>query len=207
MVKPKVRDYIYYEKDIKKIVHSCATYAELLAVKGLVYQGFRISELVHFNRMWWRPDDELIAVPRSQMCNCWSCQHDKRHPGVWKTKSVAGQRSIPITPEGYDLFSKYFKEHDSVMEVIKSRVMGWRLIAQRVGKRAGLKLFPHALRGAFATMLAERKFTVYEIKDIMGWSSIEPAQFYVKISASGLKSAMKEKWGGELNIPKEIVSG
>lgn len=55
-------------------------------------------------------------------------------------------------------------------------------------------VFPHALRGTFATILASKGFDIYEVKDVLGWKSIHPAIFYINLAGARIKKSFEEKW-------------
>ncbi len=200
-VKPHTKDYILDDSDIRKVEKALRSDLERLVVLGLLYSGMRISEFIHFSRNWIRWSEGLIRVPRQQSCKCYECKKvlvNKRGEvtkpsGVWKPKTVDSVRPIPIVPEVEQVFKEYFKRHHSIMDIISSRVYAW-MILKNVEKRSGVKLFPHVLRGTFATILATKGFTVEEIKEILGWRSFKTADEYIKLSGVRVQKAMREKW-------------
>lgn len=157
----------------------------------LLYTGLRISEFVHMRRDWidWKRD--LIVIPESQKC----VTHCREKGGVWKPKTKLSARAVPIVPEVKGVLRDFFKKHRSVMEVIPSRGVAYYSL-RYLAREAGIKhkVFPHALRGTFATILASKDFNPYEIKDIMGWSSAKTADDYIRLSARRVKKAVEEKW-------------
>jgi len=116
-----------------------------------------------------------------------------RIKGYWTPKTVASERTIPIVEEAQEVLYPYFKKHDSILEIFPARQYVNNIL-KRLEKRSKVKLFPHCLRGTFATMLAIKGFNPYEITDTMGWSDINIAIFYIKMSGAGLKNAFEEKW-------------
>ena len=115
--------------------------------------------------------------------------------GYWVPKTKASARTIPIVPEAQKVIYPFFKQNKMVLDVFPARQY-INNVLKRLEKRSKVKLFPHALRGTFATMLASRKFTPYEITDTMGWSDINVAIFYIKLSGEVLSEAFEEKWVG-----------
>jgi integrase len=199
--KPHTKDYILTDLQIRRVADSLRSPVERLVVLGLLYTGMRISEFIHMRRSWINWDEKLIRVPREQPCPCYECKRVLRNKkgqvtkpsGVWKPKTSDSVRPIPIVPEVEHIFRDYFKNHKSIMETIGSRVHAW-MILKDVEERSGVKLFPHVLRGTFATILAAKEFTVEEIKEILGWRSFKTADEYIKLSGARIKKAIKEKW-------------
>ena len=82
-----------------------------------------------------------------------------------------------------------------VMAVIPNRIAAYKII-RSMSERIGIshKVFPHALRGTFATILAAKNFNVWEIMDALGWTSAKTAEIYIRFSAARVSKAFKEKW-------------
>jgi len=113
--------------------------------------------------------------------------------GYWVPKTKASIRTIPVVPEAQEVLYPFFKQYKKVQDVYP-----WRQyvnnILNKLSKRSKIKIFPHCLRGTFATMLATKGFDAFEITDVMGWSDINVAIFYIKLSGTVLKNAFEEKW-------------
>jgi len=199
--KPRTRDYILDDSDILRVKRSLKTFTEALLVLGLLYTGMRVSEFIHFRKSWVNWKKGLILVPRQQVCSCYSCKKVLKNrkgeivkpSGVWKPKTDESVRPIPVLPEVERLFIEHFKRHDTIMDVIASRVYAW-MILKRVGERSGVKLFPHVLRGTFATLLAAKGFDATEITPLLGWKSFKMADQYIKFSGARVLKAVHEKW-------------
>jgi len=189
-MKPHTKDHILDDSDIRRVRRSLNSWVEVLVILGLLYTGMRVSEFIHFRRQWINWKKELISVPREQVCGCYDCA---RRGGVWRPKTKDAVRPIPILPEVEKIFRGYFKQHDAIMDVVASRVYAW-MIVKSVERRSGVKLFPHVLRGTFATLLADRDFTAAELKDMLGWKSFKTADEYIKLSGARVSRAVKEKW-------------
>jgi len=199
--KPQTRDYILDESDIKKVRRSLKTFVEGLVVLGLLYTGMRVSEFVHMRKDWISWKTGLIRIPRQQRCDCYECKKVLRNrkgevtkpAGVWRPKTPESIRPIPILPEIEALFRQYFQRSSQIMDVVGSRVYAW-MVLKRVEQRSGVKLFPHVLRGTFATLLASKDFDATEITPLLGWKSFKMADFYIKLSGARVLKAVQEKW-------------
>jgi integrase len=159
-------------------------------------------------REWVNWDVGYIRVPESQPCNCYVCRKPRyrldrktgerklvKPAGVWKVKVPEAARVIPLTPEVRSVLERYFGRFDSIMENVRSQPVAWRIV-RGVAERAGLskRIFPHALRGTFASILAGKGFDSFAIQAALGWKSIKTADEYVRISPDRLLRKFKEKW-------------
>jgi len=202
--KPKTIDNILTEEEIEKLKKSARGLREKFVVYMLLYSGMRISELVHMRRDWVDFRRGIIYIPKEQPCRCSpSCRKPlfnrkgemTKPPNTWKPKTSASVRAIPIVPEIEDVLTKFFSKYRSVMDCIPSRGSA-HYILRKVARRAGINhpVFPHALRGTYATTLAAKGFTPFEIRDALGWKTIEPATHYIRLAGERLKKAFEEKW-------------
>jgi len=187
-VKPKTVENILTERDVVRLLKACRNKREAFVVGGLVFTGMRVSEFIHMDRSWIR--DGAIHIPRSKKCSCSECA---KKGGIWTPKTPSSIRVIPIVPEIESLFSEFFSEYNSVMELIPNRQKAHYIIRD-VGKRINKKVFPHSLRGTFATILAKKGFNPFEIKDVMGWSKIDVAMSYINMVGAYVKEAFRQKW-------------
>lgn len=190
--KPFSRDNILGPEEIKKLLLACKTKREKLLIFSLLYTGMRISEFLHFKRSWLSYNKDMITIPLKQECRCYECKHKGK---IWKPKTEYGNRTIPILNECKDIILSYFSEHEAIKETIPNRVFAWEYI-KKMGRRAkiGHKVFPHAIRATFATLLAEKGFDVLEITHVMGWKSPEMAMTYIRLSGQKLKEEFDKKW-------------
>ena len=191
LTKPKSREYILTDTQINTILSNIKDPKEVILVYGMLYTGMRVSEFLHLTRSWINFNDELISIPKEMKCSCTECS--RLRGGVWKIKTKDGVRDIYIVDEIKGLLKSYFSKYTSVLELIPNRIIAWKIITG-VGKRNGIKLFPHSLRSSFATILASKGFSEYGICGVMGWSDIMRAKFYVKIAGKRVKDEFKKKW-------------
>ena len=80
------------------------------------------------------------------------------------------------------------------MEIIPNRVIAWTII-KRISKIANVKhkVFPHALRATFATILVSKGFKELELVNIFGWKTMDMAKEYVKFGEYEMQKSF-EKW-------------
>jgi len=101
-------------------------------------------------------------------------------------------RKIYLVPELEPILKKYFRSHHSINEVVHTRTVAYHIV-KKVAKKAGIKtLYPHSLRGTFATIMYEKGYKTLEIRDILGWESFETANLYMKSRMS--KEEFHQKW-------------
>ena len=192
--KPKTWSNILDDMDIDDLKKSCKGRVESIAVLGLLYTGMRVSEFLHFRKDWIDIRKGGIFIPKEQSCSCVECKY--RREGVWKTKTEHARRFIPLIPEVEVLFREYFNEYDAILDTYKDRREIWRIV-KRVGDRADIKnkkVFPHSLRGSFASILASKGFSVQEIIGALGWLNAGMFQKYIRVPEGRMKKAFDEKW-------------
>jgi integrase len=158
-------------------------------------------------RSWLDFRSEFIVVPESQYCRLhfecrrrryvrdWASGRRVLVFNLWRVKVSEAARSIPILPEVKPVLEGFFKKHSFVSEVVPDRVEAWRIV-KTVAERARLnkRVFPHVLRGTFASILAGKGFDALAIQAILGWKSVKTADEYIRISPQRLMKIMKEKW-------------
>lgn len=123
------------------------------------------------------------------------------------------ERTVPMTPETRKWIQKYLEVrkvepkfgaspflfcsprhplkpiHPHFLEV-------WVKIAANWANLDGAdELSVHVLRHTFGTCLAESGASVYEIRDLMGHSSISVSESYVKMASQGARDAHKKAFG------------
>lgn len=192
--KPKTKENLLGDREIIKLNGIKKDKNEEFAFMVLLYTGLRVSELIHMRRSWLNLWRGFINVPERQRCGCMECRYLGRV--YWRPKTADSARAIPVVPEVRGILRRFFEDHEAVLEVFPSRQYVNNVL-KRLQDRSGVRLFPHALRGTFATMLAEREFTPFEIKDALGWKSVDVAISYIKLSGTTLKRAFQEKWHRE----------
>ncbi len=201
--KPKTKENILTDPEVDAVLDACATRLDDFSFRSLVYVGFRVSEFTHMKKDWVNWPREIITIPSRMKCDCTPCREEYRNKknkitkpsGYWQPKTPAGARTIPVVPEYKDQLKWFYKDHREVMEVYPWRQYVNRLLTD-LEDRTDLhhRLFPHCLRGTFATMLARKGFSPYEIKDVLGWERIEQAMYYVKIAGTMMKESFDRKW-------------
>ena len=222
MKKPKAKENILSRDERKQFVDAIKTDEEELAVKGMLYTGMRVSEFVHMRRDWIDWNEGIIHIPHRIPCICsQNCvkpnyRYFKRNPktkervkldrpemtkpsNTWQVKTKHAERPIPILPEIKELFRIYFEDYESIMDLLDNRIKIWKLI-KGVGERAGIghKVFPHALRSTFSTVLVERGLEdPVALTQIMGWADIKMAMTYIRLSGVGLKKKIDKIWNGD----------
>lgn len=206
MPKPRTAENILDDNEIKSMISNCKNFEEELVVKGLVFTGMRVSELLHTNKGWIK--EGYIRIPKSMPCNCYECKKEiweinnktkekilKKPSGIWMPKTLSSVRSIPLVPETKPIFEEAFKRGDSIRHILNNRVNTWRIL-KKVEKRARLNktIFPHCLRGTFACILDNKGFSESEIIDALGWKNNAMFRTYIKTTPQRLMRAFEKKW-------------
>jgi len=201
----KTKRNVLNDYEVSKLLKACRSLTERLVVYTLLYTGMRVSEFIHMKWNWIKSG--FIMIPESQPCTLhsecrrrrkvkdWSTRRKIFIKNLWRVKVPDAARSIPILPEVKPVLNQFFKQHKAVSEVVPDRVEAWKIV-KRVARRAKLnkRIFPHVLRGTFASILAGKDFDALSIQGILGWKSVKTADEYIKISPQRLMKMMKEKW-------------
>ena len=119
--------------------------------------------------------------------------------GNWLPKTPYSARTIPIIKNAKEVLYPYFKEHNLMLEAFPLRqyinTILTNLSIRAFGKpqKNKKKLFPHALRGSFATMLARDNITSIGITRALGWADINTARFYLDLTGAALDDEFAKK--------------
>lgn len=167
------------DQEIEELLNACKTDRERFIITILIYTGLRVDELAHMKGYWIDTKKELINVPDRE--------------GDWTPKTKHGVRSIPVVESRLKFaLNRFFKDND---EVGMTRTTIWRIV-RKVAERTSIKrkVYPHALRSTFASILAYKGISEGTMCSIMGWSNIKTAQAYVKLSGKRAKEELTRKW-------------
>ncbi len=166
------------KEERKELIDACKNIKEETVIKTLLYTGMRASEFANMKYSWINWQDDEINVPYEE--------------GDWKAKSRNSERDIPLMRMPRVVLKKWFKDND---EIDMGRSTVFRIV-KRVAKRTDImkKVYPHALRATFATILASRDMNATDIQEVMGWADISTANNYVK--AIKTKENFREKMRG-----------
>lgn len=172
------------QDEMNRLWKCCETWEDQVLIGMALFCGMRIGEVIHAKGIWIT--DEHIVIPLSQPCHCKYCAS---RGGVWKPKTKAGSRRIPIAKPLDKPLRQYFAKAPEGLNI--TRQCGWQRV-KRLAKRAGLpELTPHALRASAATLYALNGFNAAELCLIMGWTDIAMAWHYIQIAQAEAGVAQK----------------
>ncbi len=135
------------------------------------------------------------------------------------------ERTVPMTLETRKKVQRYLQESQNVSKVASPylfpsprsplKPINPHFLEQWVKKAAHWanlenadELTVHVLRHTFGTCLAESGASVYEIRDLMGHSSISVSENYVRLSSQGARDAHKKAFGaGYRGYALELANG
>lgn len=151
------------------------------------------SELLHFRPSWLDRDEMTIEVPLHQDCDCQYCREKaKRYAdshddvsfeealdNMWSPMTDAGARRIP-----YGWSPRVIATVEDFAEEVGSLDMDVTTINRRVdelAERAGIDdLYPAALRATAAMFWTRRGLELHQLRDLMGWASIDVGMAYLR---------------------------
>jgi integrase len=170
--------YVLNPEQVRSVLANADTLEERLLIKGPLYLGLRVGELIHLQRDWVIPPKE-IRIPASQWCACSSCLPNG---GEWTPKTKSGARVIPLTDPIRDDVRAYLNQYPNGLDMTRQNA---HRITKRILRRAGVKQgFPHALRATCATMLASAGLNAAQICYLMGWTSLDTAAHCIRVAAA-----------------------
>lgn len=167
------------DREIEQIINATETDFEKFMIVTLIFTGMRVDEFANMKKYWVDFEKELVNVPKQD--------------GDWRPKTKAGARAIPIIePRLKYEIEKYFRKN---LDVDKDRTTIWRAV-KKVAARTSInhKVYPHAFRSTFATMLIYKGISEGTLCSVMGWSDIKTAQSYFKASGKKAIEELKRKW-------------
>jgi len=194
----KTLDNILTGNEVKALLDAFETDRERLAVEGPLYGGFRSSEFIHLTKDWIYGGK--IHIPSEIICECWECKKViyqkvkkkaskkiikkiRKPSGVWMPKTEKGARGIPLNELSIKLFNWYFKDHHAIRETLpctRSHYYTIKQIEKRIKDQLIHELFPHVLRGVYASRLAaDPTISPFVLCDIMGWTDVKTAMKYI----------------------------
>ena len=185
---------------------------ERLVGLTLVDTGIRRDTFAHMrdysDTKWYRPakDPPEILIPAEDECRVgWGRRGDPttkgeapctqctaRGEGCWLPKTENTPRRVWVHEEDtQQAIEKWFVLNDTVSSPQKVN-----RAVENIRKRADFSrhLTPHQLRQSYGSHLAQTSHTAHEIRDLMGHSSIETSEKYVKMYGPKLKKSHAEKW-------------
>ena len=204
--RPKTIDNVLTPEEQKDLLEAIESYREEVIVFGLLFTGMRVGEFVHMRKDWIDFKQRIIKIPYEIKCSCKKCSRPQirksdgvmtRASGIWRVKTLQSARIIPMVPEVTPILKKFFKSFNSVIEMIPSGGSAYYHL-KKVAKRAKIDhpVFPHALRGTFASILADQGFTLLEIKETMGWADFKMALKYIRLFGGHMRDTFDKKWKG-----------
>jgi len=171
------------EKDIEKLISQpsakAPTRVRNKAIIGtLAYAGLRAMELVN------------LKVSDIDLKESWI------HIKGGKT----GDRDVPISPklEPYliawnNIRPKYSRYYFCTLKGKRLQDRYVREFIKRLGKKIGLKTFPHKLRNTFATQTLKRdNINTRELQYLLGHKSLSSTQIYTHIEPKELHEKLRE---------------
>jgi integrase/recombinase XerD len=163
----KKRQHVYSKQEVGKILDACKTKRDRAFIMLMVDSGIRLSEVLALN---W----EDINIKN----------------GLVRIVSGKGRkfRTVVVGIQTRRALVKYRAEIDSsetqpVFQTIhgtRFTESGLRSWMNRLSKKAGVHIAPHALRRSFATLSVKAGMDLFRLQALMGHSSLEMTKEYVR---------------------------
>jgi integrase len=174
--------------------------------------GMRAGEICHMKSDWVDFDRRVIEIPNHEPCSCGYClkqakqsvahdsdlntESDSDIESVleerWSPKTDSSIRSIPFdfndrVESTVICFFELFDEYEHSRVTVNRRV-------NKVAEIADIsdRIYPHALRATAASYHAYKGLPAPALQSLFGWSKLETAQKYVRLSGGKTQKALNE---------------
>lgn len=173
------------EIEANMLLNACRDLLDNLTIRLPLYTGMRIGEVQHLRNTWLDWEKKIIVIPARQQCSCYECKKWRKE--IWSPKTLAGQRSLLITPE----LEPYLKQ---IIDGVNRSRQSLEQRFERIRQRSSLHkvCYPHALRATFATRLSERGISAPSLCYLLGWESLQTAENYIQSSMKRAHAEFEE---------------
>jgi integrase len=133
--------YVLSPEQVRSVLANTQSLEERLIIKGPLFLGLRVGELIHMRRDWVVPPKEL-RIPASQWCSCSACLVNN---GEWTPKTKSGARVIPITDRIKDDLFAYLNHYPGGLDI--TRRDAHRITERVMEARRGPPMLPPRAQG------------------------------------------------------------
>ena len=164
----------------------CPTGLRNRAILEVMYRGgLRLSEVVNLRPRDVRWESSGLEVRKGKGAKDRNVPVDSETVGwlrAWETLRPKGKRFF-CTLKGGELSGRYLQE------------MVKRLAVKALGDDRGKRVTPHVLRHTYATELLNGGFTIREVQDLLGHSSVQTTQIYTHVRPGDLAAKIQARAG------------
>jgi integrase len=173
--------------------------------------GLRRGEIAHFSEEWLNREKQTLTIPRHETCTCSYCNKRAREYAenndmtaeealehCWSPKTEASVRTLfygfsEQVVQAVEELADVVGEFDKCPLTVNDRV-------NKLAERAGLQqnLYPHALRATAGIRWADLGLEAHYLQAWMGWSSIEVAVHYLRVSGSQIAARIERAMTEEM---------
>jgi len=176
--------------------------------------GLRGGEITHISDDWVDYEQNVIEIPQYDQCTmgqdggpCGYCKqqaelkaenndditYETALRDYWQPKTESSARRIWF---GWDqdlveLIDEYLYKHDHYGGSRASINRRIDRIAENCERVEKSDVYPHALRAHAAKFHSGRGMRAYHLKEFMGWSDVEGAMDYIKMSSSDVETELR----------------
>lgn len=161
------------EEDLEKIRQACDI-RERALIEVFLSTGCRVGEIVRMER-------QQIDFERSEAIVLGKGNKERKVFFNETAKFYLQQYLATRNDNNPALFVSDNKLHR------KLEISGIEIIVREVGRRAGVKIFPHKLRHTFATRAINRGMPVEVLQRLLGHESLDTTTIYAKVNDEEVK--------------------
>jgi site-specific recombinase XerD len=181
---------------VRRLFEHCETWQELVCLSTLAYVGARRGAV---SRLRWRNVD--IAQGVVTLAEKGGKVISKPMPGAYLAilRAAVAQGGVEAVPSAYVIPMQRPQRRQGERD---DRII-WRIV-KRIGQRAGVEVFPHALRHAFSVrFLEQHPGEVEALQRLLGHSRLETTQRYLRAMERRLMERVRDlSW----DVPFEAIA-
>jgi len=161
------RQRVYSIEEIKQILAACKTKRDAAFIMFMVDSGVRLSELLALN---WEDVNIKNGIVRI----------DDGKGGKYRTVVVGIETRRTLIKYNSEIKSSGIEPLFQTISGSRLTESGLRSWLNRLSKKAGVHITPHALRRTFATIAATSGMDLFRLQALMGHSSLAMTREYVQ---------------------------
>ena len=162
------------EEDLEKIRQVCDI-RERALIEVLLSTGCRVGEIVRLER-------QQVDLERGEAIVLGKGNKERKVFLNEKAKFYLQQYLATRNDNNPALFVSRKRHHPKKLEISAIEI-----IIRKVGRRAGVKIFPHKLRHTFATRAINRGMPIEVLQRLLGHESLDTTTIYAKVNDEEVK--------------------
>jgi integrase/recombinase XerD len=163
----KRRQRVYSVEEVKKILKACKNKRDRAFILFMVDSGIRLGEVLALNWENINLNNGIVRI-------------DNGKGGKFRTVVVSPKTRQALVKYKSEIEGSDFNALFQTIHSTRFTESGLRSWMNRLSKKAGVHIAPHALRRSFATLSVKAGMDLFRLQALMGHSSLEMTKSYVR---------------------------